>query len=194
VNGAIISDSMPTLTWDASPSADAAGYVLDWQGMLADVGGATQHAPGVLAEGDYTWTVAAYDAVRNAGSYTDTWWFGVDTTPPELAGRVPVHGAEGVAIDAAVVMTFSEAIEAGAFDYRISPDPGGWTALWNGSGVMVTLAHNPFAHGTTYAITVTAAGDLAGNPLVEAPESWSFSTARHVVYLPLIVRGSSHRP
>jgi hypothetical protein len=60
-----------------------------------------------------------------------------------------------VAIDAAVVITFSEPIAAGTF---------------------------------AYTITITAADDLAGNPLAGAPYAWSLSTSRHRVYLPLVAR------
>jgi uncharacterized repeat protein (TIGR01451 family) len=175
-NGGIISDTTPALTWEASPSPDVSGYVLDWDGMVADVGGTTQQPLDVLADGAYTWTVAAYDVVRNTGSFTDVWSFTVDAMAPEIVDTAPVSGVVGVAVDAAVVITFSEAIEAGAFDYGVSPDPGGWLASWGSGGSIVTLAHNPFAHRTNYSVTITNASDLAGNPLVDAPVEWGFTT------------------
>jgi uncharacterized repeat protein (TIGR01451 family) len=175
-NGGIISDTTPALTWEASPSPDVAGYVLDWDGLVADVGGTTQQTVGVLADGAYTWTVAAYDGVCNTGSFTDVWSFAVDAMAPEILDTAPVSGAVGVAVDAAVVITFSEAIEASAFDHSVSPDPGGWAASWGSGGAILTLAHNPFAYRTTYNVTVTKASDLAGNPLVDAPVGWGFTT------------------
>jgi uncharacterized repeat protein (TIGR01451 family) len=175
-DGGIISDTTPVLTWEASPSPDVAGYVLDWGGLVADVGGTTQQTPGILADGAYTWTVAAYDVALNSGVFTDVWSFTVDAMAPEIEDTVPVRGAVGVAVDAAVVITFSEAIEAGAFDYAVSPDPGGWSASWDSGGSTAALAHDPFAYRTTYTVTVTSANDLAGNPLVDAPLGWDFTT------------------
>jgi hypothetical protein len=82
-NGATSDDTAPTLTWQASPSPDVAGYVLHLDGTLTDVGNSTQHTTPVLLDGTYSWTVTSYDAVGNTSPYTDTWSFTVDTTPPD---------------------------------------------------------------------------------------------------------------
>ena len=60
-------DNTPTLTWSASPSSDAAGYLLDLDGDVLDMGDAVQYTSGVQADGTYTWTVAAYDLAGNTG-------------------------------------------------------------------------------------------------------------------------------
>jgi hypothetical protein len=75
-DGAVLSDTTPTLTWLASP--EASGYLLDWNGAVSDVGDVTRYTTTVLADGVYTWTVAAYHATYTS-PYTDVWSFTVDT-------------------------------------------------------------------------------------------------------------------
>ena len=82
-DGKVISDTTPALTWQASPSPDVAGYWLDFDGTVIDMGDVTDYAPTMLADGVYTWTVAAYDGAGNTSSYADVWSFEVDTTPPD---------------------------------------------------------------------------------------------------------------
>jgi uncharacterized repeat protein (TIGR01451 family) len=276
VDGAVISDTTPALTWGASPSQDVAGYLLDRDDVAIDVGNANQYTPTFLIDGVYTWTVAAYDRVGNVGTYTDTWSFTVDATPPDSpvlvspadglvtsttsftltwgtsvdavgyrlhldgavldVGAVITHAtgvlADGVytwtvvaydalgntsapaearafvvdtaspqilavaphseatdaAIDAAVVITFSEPIDAGSLAYNITPDPGDWSTVWDEGGTAATLIHHPFAYLASYTVTVTVADDLMGHPLAGAPVAWHFATAPYRVCLPLVVR------
>jgi hypothetical protein len=68
-------DNTPTMIWSASPSPDAVGYLLDLAGMLVDVGNTTRYTSSVLADGTYTWTVAAYDGAGNIGTYAAVWSF-----------------------------------------------------------------------------------------------------------------------
>jgi uncharacterized repeat protein (TIGR01451 family) len=79
-NGAVVSDTTPTLTWGDSPNA--AGYLLDWNGAVMDVGGITHYTTQALVDGVYTWTVAAYDLLRNTSPYTDVWSFTVSLPGP----------------------------------------------------------------------------------------------------------------
>lgn len=72
-NGMVISDMTPTLIWAASPSPDVAGYLLNLDGVIADVGNVTTHTTGILAGGIHTWTVAAYDLVGNYSQYASPW-------------------------------------------------------------------------------------------------------------------------
>jgi uncharacterized repeat protein (TIGR01451 family) len=78
-DGTLTSTNKLTLTWSASPSLDVAGYLLDFNGEISDVGDIAQTTTAVLADGVYTWTVAAYDQVGNTSDYTDTWSFTIDT-------------------------------------------------------------------------------------------------------------------
>jgi VCBS repeat-containing protein len=112
-----------------------------------------------------------------------------DTTSPTLVAVSPPNGAEDVAAGETVVITFSEAIDSSSLTYSATPDPGGWSAAWSNNGIAATLSHNPFASQTMYTVTVTAANDLADNPLANAPYAWHFGTGQQeMVYLPLVLR------
>jgi uncharacterized repeat protein (TIGR01451 family) len=188
-DGTLTSTTNLTLAWQASPSADAAGYLLNLNGTVQDAGSTTQFSTGVLADGAYTWTLAAYDTVSNTSAYTDTWSFTVDATPPAISATAPNRGAVEVALTAPIVVAFSEPISASTFTYSISPDPGGWSVSWADSDTVATLLHDTFGYWRTHLFTVTAAADLAGNPLAGAPDAWPFTTVPHRTYLPLVTRG-----
>jgi fibronectin-binding autotransporter adhesin len=98
-----------------------------------------------------------------------------DTTPPTIVAVNPHGGATDVALDATVVITFSEPISVPTFAYSVAPDPGGWTESWGPNDTVVSLTHGGFAYDTAYTATVSAAEDRAGNPMA-APYAWSFTT------------------
>jgi hypothetical protein len=186
-DGSSINDSTPTLTWNPSPSSDVAGYLLDFDGAVPnDVGKITSFTTTILANGTYTWTLAACDALGNTSAYTDTWSFTVDTTAPAISAVAPADGATEVTIAASVVITFSEPIDAATFAYTVTPDPGGWSISWGSGGTVATLTHAPFAYQETYTVVVITANDLAGNLLAGTPYEWSFTTAANRVYLPVV--------
>ena len=69
------------------------------------------------------------------------------------------------------------------------PNPGGWAAVWSEGDTVATPSHSDFAGETVYTVTVTAAEDLVGSQLLDAPVAWSFTTElgwTHV-YLPLVL-------
>jgi hypothetical protein len=76
-DGAVLTDTTPTLTWEASASADVTGYLLDLNGVEMDVEDVTEYTTAILAPGSYTWTVAAYDLVFNTSPYAESWSFTV---------------------------------------------------------------------------------------------------------------------
>ena len=78
-NNTITTTTELTLIWQASP--DAMGYLLDFNGTVVDVGDTTFSTTGVLADGVYTWTVAAYSALQTS-PYADVWSFTVESTGP----------------------------------------------------------------------------------------------------------------
>jgi uncharacterized repeat protein (TIGR01451 family) len=116
-------DTTPTLTWNPSSSPDSAGYLLDFNGTIVDVGDLTAHTTGVLSEGIYTWTVAAYDTLSNIGSYAAPWTFSIDTTAPQPPGW-------GLPLDQ--FMTALNTVEF-TWDASTSPDTAGYMLDLNGS-------------------------------------------------------------
>jgi len=134
-----------------------------------------------LLDGAHTVYVRATDSATTpnttaeANYATDS--FTVDTTAPTVSSTLPVADATGVAIGAAVSVTFDEAmaestITTSSFTLdsvagSVSYDSGTYTATFTPSA---NLAEN-----TTYTATLsTAITDVAGNPL--AAYSWSFTT------------------
>jgi CSLREA domain-containing protein len=98
-----------------------------------------------------------------------------DENPPAIMAVSPPHEAADVALDANVVITFSEPISVPTFVYSVAPDPGGWAETWGPNDTAVSLTHDAFAYGTIYSAEVTTAEDRAGNPMA-SPYAWSFST------------------
>jgi hypothetical protein len=136
--------------------------------------------------------MAILEARDLAGNALDgapvTWSFTTEhTDAPWIQSVFPTGGSRGVALEASIAISFSEAINPNTFAYSVSPDSGGWTATWNGTNEAVSLAHHNFAPGTAHTITVIEAQDLTGNSLTGAPVIWSFETV-HKLYLPLVVR------
>ena len=186
-DGTTIGDSTPTLTWE--PSATAAGYLLDLSGTVTDVSNITAYTTTVLADGVYTWTVAAYDDVGNTSDYTDTWSFTVSTVALNVIEKWPSAGTEGVAVDAPIIITFTKPVNTGTFDFGVAPpDPGGWTPTWNGTSTVVTLTHNAFSYWQVVTATIQYAEDLADNPLPGLPYIWEFTVIPRRVQLPLVLR------
>ncbi len=105
-------------------------------------------------------------------------WDPGTTTPtlPRVQSISPANGAVDVAVDAPVVINFSEAMNTASVTYSVSPNPGGVTPTWNGAGTQLTLAHNNFSFLTDYTVSVTGGTDLDGNGLENAPFNASFTT------------------
>jgi hypothetical protein len=115
-------------------------------------------------------------------------WLETDATPPEVGGHAPSSGAQDVALDAPIVITFTEEIGPLTFGLSLTPalDPAGWHTAWSEGGTVVTATHSGLAPSQTYTVEV-AAKDAWANPL--APYSWSFTTIQgRRIYLPVVVR------
>ena len=126
---------------------------------------------------------------RPQGPHCDISAFEADETPPAVTAVSPPDGETEVPLDATVVITFSEPISVPTFAYGVSPDPGGWLEDWGSNDTVVTLTHDVFAYGTVYNASVTAAEDVAGNPMA-SPYEWSFTTIMVRIYLPVVLRNS----
>jgi hypothetical protein len=99
-----------------------------------------------------------------------------DKTAPTIASTYPVNGATGVALNARLMVVFSEPMEHSSAEgaFAVVPATGGSFA-WDGA-VMRFISDSPLLPNTAYAMTMsTGALDLAGNALA-AGDSVGFST------------------
>ena len=102
-----------------------------------------------------------------------------DTQPPRVSTVSPAAGATGVSVTITVTAAFSEPVQPASIafvlrDSAIAIVPSSLT--YNASARTVTLLPQAdLPPGKTYTATLSAAADLAGNPL-SAPVVWSFTT------------------
>ncbi|RAP77219.1 Ig-like domain-containing protein [Paenibacillus montanisoli] len=103
-----------------------------------------------------------------------------DTTPPEIVSITPADGAINVALDAPLIVTFSEPIVAGSAIQEVSLYDGIFIIPMQASvnGNQLLIAHPAFFSGWIYTVQVPlyTVTDTAGNPAVN-PLEWSFTTA-----------------
>jgi hypothetical protein len=114
-------------------------------------------------------------------------WSATDIVPPEVVAHSPLGDAEEVALNAPIVITFTEEIGPLSLGLTMSPTLDLGSAAWGELGTVVTVTHGRFAPGTIYTATVTAS-DAFANPMVP-PYTWSFTTREGgFIYLPLVMR------
>ncbi len=80
ISGTILTTDTVTFDWS---DTGAVTYTLSISDSLYPVTDTTHIVPG-LADGVYTWTVAALGEIGQTNGFTDTWLFTVDTTPPSV--------------------------------------------------------------------------------------------------------------
>jgi hypothetical protein len=136
-----------------------------------------------------TFTTSGQDqqgASLGPGPVPTTWSFTVtdDDVPPD--GVVGLEGGRlaEVALDASIIITFTEPMRTHTVAYSSEPPVSGGLS-WDASDTIARFYHASFAQDSPYTFTVTAARDIAGNQLV-GPLELAFKTQRvYSVYLPL---------
>ncbi len=153
---------------------------------------AMQGASGMSSPASYVWTtpmvnspnvvislvVADSDGATVASTGQS---FTIDSIAPTITQTTPVADATAVALDASVVITFSEAMDTTATQGAISFTPAvtGLTYTWTVGNTVLTVGHAAFAPSTQYTLTVatTAKDDCTpGLPLASAT-TVTFTTA-----------------
>ena len=115
----------------------------------------------------------------NPSAVPNPWTFTAeDIIPPEITITSPSDGSASVALNANIIVTFSEEMDNTTVTYTCTPDPGGWTVSWSGGNTVATYSHSLFSEKTTYTFQITGGKDVAGNNLVvgAVPNPWSFMT------------------
>ncbi|MCK5560173.1 MAG: Ig-like domain-containing protein, partial [Thermoplasmata archaeon] len=103
---------------------------------------------------------------------------------PWIKITVPSNGMTGVALNASIIVNFSEPMSQLGFttsNFSCSPDPGGWSINWNLNGDGVNVTHNQFSEKTIYNFEIIAITDLTGKSLIQhpnllIPNPWNFTT------------------
>ena len=98
-----------------------------------------------------------------------------DTTRPTVSATNPASGQTGVAVNAAVTATFSEAVKnVSTATFQLKAGASSVTGTVTLSGTTATFTPSaPLAYGTTYTATITTGvTDLANNALAAA-YNWS---------------------
>ena len=107
-----------------------------------------------------------------------------DTTAPTLSSSVPAADATDFAANSNIILTYSEAVQAGTGNITITPSAGAAITIAvddaqvSIAGAVVTInPTNDLAMSTTYTLTIPAGAfmDVAGNKTAEL--TLSFSTA-----------------
>lgn len=127
------------------------------------------------------WIMAIMLAVFVAGCGGSSGGGGADTTSPVVSSTVPVNAATGVAVNASLSATFSEAMNASTITPLTFTLKQGATVVPGAvSYAGTTATFNPtnnLAASTTYTAAITTmVKDLAGNALT-VNKVWSFNTA-----------------
>ncbi len=120
----------------------------------------------------YTVTVSGVqDGAGNALAADVSWTFKttnvVDTTPPTLVSTSPANGAVNVAVDAALSLTFSEAVDQNVLNASAYPQIDAVSFVWSNEGKTLTITPiDPLLDNQQYTITFLPGSfqDLAGNP------------------------------
>ncbi len=113
------------------------------------------------------------------GPYPNPWSFSTACPNPFITSTYPYDGSVNIPVNAAIVVTFSEAMDPSNVTAAITPAVGVLTPAWNPTDTVLTLTHStPFASCILYTVQVNGT-DVGGFPLVPGPvpNPWSFSTA-----------------
>ncbi len=186
-NDARTNDTTPTLTITTEPDVESVGVFLNGlsQGDATRTNGAFTFTPTNLADGAYTFTAIATKAGLQSSASTAL-RLTIDTAAPILASLTPVDNAAAVSPTSNILLTFSEAVLAGAGTISI------WLAstatLWRSmdigspevSIVGSTVTINPSVDLptlTSFYVTIDAGAltDLAGNSFAGLIDSTTFN-------------------
>lgn len=169
-----------TLSWNPL-SGDVAAYTIH-QGAapttlapVGEVGAGTSSwiATGLTNGTTYYFAVAALDSARSASDLSESTSatpFLPDTSPPLVALFSPANGANGVPLDAALVVTFSETMDPGTVTVSATPSLVLGPPTWSDGNMSVSFEpfwFNSLAAETNYALEVAGA-DPAGNATTAA--------------------------
>ena len=171
----------------SSPVPVTAGqpYVVSYGAPVGRYSATGQYFTGPHVSGSLTATAGVFSTAGLGVFPSDTfnnsnYWVDVtyeDTTAPGVVSRSPAVGADPVAVESVVSVSFDEAIVAG---YTMSVTPAGGSPVagataWDAGTKTLTFTPSALLSAvTSYSVSVTGVQDQAGN--ATPPVSWSFTT------------------
>lgn len=192
-NTPVTNDTTPTWYWISGGGGGNGNYRYKLDDSNLSIGSTLTTnlyytPPTALAEGPHTLYVQERDAVGNwseSASFTVT----IDTTAPDLSSVSPADGAGNVAVNADLVITFSENVVKGTTGkITIKQTTGDSTVVEipvtssdiSVSNKTVTISHKTLAINTGYYVLITpgAFKDTAGNDYagISNKGTWNFTT------------------
>ncbi len=100
---------------------------------------------------------------------------------PTIVSRTPANTSTDVALDADIVIEFSELMNTSSVEEVIFIEPALGNVTYSWDGVRVTISGDELALITEYTVTIgTGAQDLVGNALASA-SSFTFTTANETI-------------
>lgn len=165
-NGSSLNSSSMTVSWTADDASGIAHFLVrvdggSWQSISAETLSAVIDD---LEDGEHSVEVRVVDLADNAAMTSVT--FIVDTTAPTVVVS-PI--GTGVAIDAKIVIEFSEPMNLSSIEIIVSHDVEGDVVFVDN---VATYTPNALEYNTDYTVSVIGK-DLAGNAVAK---TWTFST------------------
>jgi len=164
----------PTVTWTLSPAISLVG---NWTANDTLV---LTHATPFADCTAYTIAIQGQDLGGNPlvpGTVPNPWTFTTSCGEPYIVATSPADGATGVALDAPIVVSFSEPMNTTSVTWAFVPTFP-FNESWGTADSIMTLSHAaPFSACTVYTVQILSGTDTAGYSLVPLPHAWSFETA-----------------
>lgn len=158
-----------------------AGFLVAGTGIFAETVNYTYDDMNRLIKVKYgDGTVVEYEYDK-AGNRTKQKTTVSDTTPPTVTATSPSNGATGVAVDATISATFSEAVDSSTLNTSTFTLRGGVTGTVSYNSDTNTATFKPASnlnYATTYTATITTGvKDIGGNS-ISSNYTWSFTTIK----------------
>ena len=127
------------------------------------------HTTPLLENKAYTVTITAGKDTQGfalvAGPVPNPWTFVTERVNPTITNTNPIQGQEDIALNASIVITFSEAMNRSSVTRTISPTIA-LSDTWSAGDTVLTLSHTEeFMQCRMHTVNITGK-DLAGLPLV----------------------------
>lgn len=99
-----------------------------------------------------------------------------DAAAPLLISSTPANSATDVAIDADVVLTFTEAMDTGSFTYAYTNYSNGSSVVWSSGNTVATVTPtSTYTSGRVITFEITAVDDPTGNSMSNSISTHPFS-------------------